>query len=307
MRINSLIEGRLCSACSRFSHSMAKRTRINPPPRSPPVAADTTFASHNAPSSSTISFRSRKIRKVINPAITSKEPPVNASSESSPQPLAITKPSSLEPEINQALQHLRNSDPLLAALIDKYNPPTFDSQSPPFQSLVKSILYQQLATKAAKSIYDRFITLCGGDSGVSPETLLALSAQQLRQVGVSGRKASYLHDLSEKYTKGDLSDASILAMDDDMLLARLIMVKGIGVWSVHMFMIFSLHRPDVLPVGDLGVRKGVQVLYGLKELPKPLQMEQACEKWRPYRSIGSWYMWRLMEAKALTGPAKKKK
>ena len=87
-------------------------------------------------------------------------------------------------------------------------------------------------------------------------------------------------------------------MDDESLLTMLTMVKGIGVWSVHMFMIFSLHRPDVLPVGDLGVRKGVQRLYGLKELPKPLEMEQLCEKWKPYRTIGSWYMWRLMDPKA---------
>lgn len=116
-------------------------------------------------------------------------------------------------------------------------------------------------------------------------------------MGVSGRKASYLHDLATKYKSGVLSDPSILEMDDEALLRVLTTVKGIGVWSVHMFMIFSLQRPDVLPVGDLGVRKGVQLLFGLKELPKPVQMEKLCEKWRPYRSIGSWYMWRLIESK----------
>lgn len=88
-------------------------------------------------------------------------------------------------------------------------------------------------------------------------------------------------------------------MDDETLLGELTAVKGIGVWSVHMFMIFTLHRPDVLPVGDLGVRKGVQRLYGLKELPKPAEMEKLCEKWKPYRSIGAWYMWRLMEEKGV--------
>lgn len=86
-------------------------------------------------------------------------------------------------------------------------------------------------------------------------------------------------------------------MDDDSLLSMLTMVKGIGAWTVHMFMIFSLNRPDVLPVGDLGVRKGVQMLYGLKEVPRPAQMEELCHKWRPYRSIGAWYMWRLVESK----------
>lgn len=125
----------------------------------------------------------------------------------------------------------------------------------------------------------------------------SLTAQQLRQIGVSGRKASYLHDLADKFRNGSLSDSSIVEMDDESLLTMLTMVKGIGVWSVHMFMIFSLHRPDVLPVGDLGVRKGVQRLYGLKELPKPLEMEKLCEKWKPYRTAGSWYMWRLMDPK----------
>lgn len=95
-------------------------------------------------------------------------------------------------------------------------------------------------------------------------------------------------------------------MDDETLATMLTAVKGIGMWSVHMFMMFSLHRADVLPVGDLGVRKGVQSLYGLKELPKPLQMEEICEKWRPYRSVGAWYMWRLMEAKTAKPPKKSK-
>ncbi|KAJ6378803.1 hypothetical protein OIU78_028931 [Salix suchowensis] len=141
---------------------------------------------------------------------------------------------------------------------------------------------------------------------LNPYTVLSLTAQKLREIGVSGRKASYLHDLAEKYQNGSLSDASILEMDDDMLLNRLTEVKGIGVWSVHMFMLFSLHRPDVLPVGDLGVRKGVQSLYRLKDLPQALEMEQICEKWKPYRSVGSWYMWRLMEAKALANKTAKK-
>lgn len=109
-------------------------------------------------------------------------------------------------------------------------------------------------------------------------------------------KASYLHDLSEKYANGSLSDSLILAMDDEKLMESLTRVKGIGVWSVHMFMMFSLHRSDVLPAGDLGVRKGVQALNGLKGLPEGSEMERICEKWKPYRSVGSWYMWRLMEA-----------
>ncbi|KAF3953620.1 hypothetical protein CMV_020956 [Castanea mollissima] len=116
------------------------------------------------------------------------------------------------------------------------------------------------------------LSLCVSESEVVPDTVLALDAAELRKL-------------------------------DESLVTKLTLVKGIGVWSVHMFMIFSLHKPDVLPVGDLGVRKGVQRLYGLKELPLPLQMEEICEKWKPYRSVGSWYMWRLMEAKGVVDSA----
>ncbi|PWA73999.1 DNA glycosylase [Artemisia annua] len=207
------------------------------------------------------------------------------------------KPLSSPNEITAAINHLRSSDPLLANLIDNLPPPVFDSHKPPFLALTKSILFQQLANKAGMSIYTRFVGLCGGEEGVGPETVLALNTQQLKQIGVSGRKASYLYDLANKYRNGILCDESVVKMDDRSLFTMLSMVKGIGSWSVHMFMIFSLHRPDVLPVSDLGVRKGVQLLYGLDELPRPSQMEQLCEKWRPYRSVGAWYMWRFVEGK----------
>ncbi|CAA7019383.1 unnamed protein product [Microthlaspi erraticum] len=236
-------------------------------------------------SASRINFRPRKIRKVSTD-------PLNP-------PLQITaSPLSSKSTIDIALRHLQSSDEVLGTVISAHNnPPVFDSSCPPFLSLARSILYQQLATKAAKCIYDRFLSLFdGGESGVLPESVISISAVDLRKIGVSGRKASYLHDLAGKYLSGVLSDEMILEMSDEELIDRLTLVKGIGVWTVHMFMIFSLHRPDVLPVGDLGVRKGVKDLYGLKNLPGPLQMEQLCEKWRPYRSVGSWYMWRLIEA-----------
>jgi DNA-3-methyladenine glycosylase II len=202
-----------------------------------------------------------------------------------------------EGELEYAIHYLRNADPLLASLIDIYQPPSFDTFPTPFLALARSILYQQLAFKAGSSIYTRFISLCGGEAGVLPETVLALTPQQLRQFGVSGRKASYLHDLARKYQNGILSDSAIVNMDDKSLFTMLTMVNGIGSWSVHMFMIFSLHRPDVLPINDLQVRKGVQLLYNLPELPRPSQMDQLCEKWRPYRSVASWYLWRLQESK----------
>lgn len=218
-------------------------------------------------------------------------------------PRIIARPLSSEGEVEAAIRHLRNADRQLASLIDIHPPPTFDSFHTPFLALTRSILYQQLAFKAGTSIYTRFIALCGGEAGVVPETVLALTPQQLRQIGVSGRKASYLHDLARKYQNGILSDSAIVNMDDKSLFTMLTMVNGIGSWSVHMFMIFSLHRPDVLPINDLGVRKGVQLLYSLEELPRPSQMDQLCEKWRPYRSVASWYLWRFVEAKGAPSSA----
>ncbi|XP_043711452.1 uncharacterized protein LOC122660280 isoform X2 [Telopea speciosissima] len=218
-------------------------------------------------------------------------------------PRIVGKTLSCAGEVAAAIRHLRTADPLLARVIDVYQPPSFDTFHPPFLALTKSILYQQLAYKAGTTIYTRFISLCGGEAGVVPDAVLSFSLHQLRQIGVSARKASYLHDLASKYRKGILSDASIIDMDDKSLFAMVTMVNGIGPWSVHMFMIFSLHRPDVLPIGDLGVRKGVQLLYGLEQLPRPSQMEQLCEKWRPYRSVGTWYMWRFAEAKGAQASA----
>lgn len=209
----------------------------------------------------------------------------------------VIKPLSADGEIELAIRHLRAADPLLGPLIDTHPPPQFESHHFPFLALTKSILYQQLAYKAGTSIYTRFVSLCGGEDAICPDSVLALSSQQLKQIGVSGRKASYLYDLANKYKSGILSDDTVVKMDDRSLFTMLSMVKGIGSWSVHMFMIFSLHRPDVLPVSDLGVRKGVQFLYGLEELPRPSQMEQLCEKWKPYRSVGAWYMWRFVEGK----------
>ncbi|XP_010070059.2 DNA-3-methyladenine glycosylase 1 [Eucalyptus grandis] len=275
-------------------------TPSSPPP--PPAAA-------TAAAASKIPFRPRKTRKLTNQRL-DPETAAAAFPSRSRRP-RILKPLSSDGEIELALGHLRRADPLLSALIGSLEAPTFASSARPFLALARSILYQQLATKAAQTIYARFLALFGGgggggedgEDGVSPDSLLALSPQQLRQAGVSGRKAGYLHDLAENFRSGALSDESILEMEDEALLTALTRVKGIGVWSVHMFMMFSLHRPDVLPVGDLGVRKGVQAMHELKELPKPLEMEELCEKWRPYRSVGSWYMWRLMESKAAAAKA----
>ncbi|KAI3978821.1 hypothetical protein MKX01_015996 [Papaver californicum] len=281
------------------------------PPPPPPLSPKSEETSQTQTSTtSKIPFRPRKIRKLEQPENTSeksfqehnsriKPPKISIQQIRALPPGIVTKTLSCEGEIENAIRHLKASDPILSRVIDSYDRPDFNSFDRPFLALTKSILYQQLAPKAGTSIYTRFISLCGGESSVVPESVLSLSPQQLRQIGVSGRKASYLHDLANKYKNGILSDSSIVDMDDKSLFTMLTMVKGIGSWSVHMFMMNSLHRPDVLPIGDLGVRKGVQLLYGLEELPRPSQMEQLCQKWKPYRTVASMYMWRLVDTKSL--------
>lgn len=255
-----------------------------------------------ATSTAKISFRPRKIVK--------KPPakPLTAATVPSPAPPVLPALSS-PGELAAALRHLHAADPLLSAVIASTDAPTFTSSPslPAFHSLARSILYQQLAPSAAAAIYARFLALlpsaAADDYAVTPAAVLSLAAADLRTIGVSARKASYLHDLAARFAAGDLSESAVAAMDEAALLAELTRVKGVGEWTVNMFMIFSLHRPDVLPSGDLGVRKGVQELYKLRALPNPEEMAALCERWRPYRSVGAWYMWRLMESK---GAAAKK-
>lgn len=208
--------------------------------------------------------------------------------------------------IAAGIEHLKYCDFKLKGVIEASKLPSFQTCTGPFHSLARTIVYQQLASNAATAIYNRLLHLCGGESSFTPAVISQLPAPELRSIGISARKASYLHDLSRNFLEGGLSDASIMVMEDDKLMSALTAVKGIGVWSVHMFMIFALHRPDILPVGDLGVRKGFSKLYGLKALPTPADMEKLSESWRPYRSLGSWYMWRLIESTAPIVIAKKK-
>uniref|UniRef100_A0A0D9WJV5 HhH-GPD domain-containing protein n=1 Tax=Leersia perrieri TaxID=77586 RepID=A0A0D9WJV5_9ORYZ len=276
------------------------RTRAAAPPRPAAAAGDATTTTTGK-----ISFRSRKIVKSTH----TKSKSVATTTIPPPLPLPPVLPALSSPgELAAALRHLHAADPLLSAVIASTAAPTFISSPslPAFHSLAHSILHQQLAPSAAAAIYGRFLALLP-TAAVNPAAVLALSAADLRGIGVSARKAGYLHDLAGRFAAGELSDLAVAAMEEADLLAELTKVKGVGEWTVHMFMIFSLHRPDVLPSGDLGVRKGVQELYGLPALPKPEEMAAICERWRPYRSVGAWYMWRLMESKgAATKKAKVK-
>lgn len=210
-----------------------------------------------------------------------------------------------EGAIAAAIEHLKGCDSKLKDVIETSKLPGFQICTSPFRALARGIVCQQLATHAGTAVFNRLLALCGGESTCTPAAVLQLSAPTLRGIGVSARKAGYLHDLSRHYIEGHLSDDAIEHMEDEKLITALTAVKGIGVWSVHTFMIFSLHRPDVLPVGDQGVRKAVAKLYGLTHEPDQAEMERLTAPWRPYRSLGAWYMLRLKEneSKAAGGRA----
>ena len=187
-------------------------------------------------------------------------------------------------------------DPRLGAHIKKMGRvrPTFAPRDP-FHALVRAVLSQQLSTKAADTIARRVVALVGGATSLSPESLLAADPSALRAAGVSWPKISYLRDLAEHVVDGRLDLHGLTHKTDDEIIVAITAIKGFGRWSAEMFLMFCLHRPDVFPVGDLGIVKGVQRLAGMKKRPKPRTMTRAADAWKPYRSVASWYLWRILE------------
>ena len=166
-----------------------------------------------------------------------------------------------------------------------------------FCSLAEAIVYQQLNGKAAVTIFNRLVALAG--EPLTPEGILKLSDEQLRSVGLSKQKSSYLKDLASKTAVGMLDFSRLPALSDDEVIEHLTQVKGIGVWTAHMFLIFSLRRPNVLPTGDYGVQVALKKHYRKRKLPKPKDMEKIARAWEPYRSVACWYMWRSLDIKTL--------
>ncbi len=213
----------------------------------------------------------------------------------------------------QALKHLRASDAKLAALIDRAGPFTLrlDPSPSPFESLLESILYQQLHGKAAATIHARVREYFGGDP--TPQLLLDTPDEPLRAAGASGNKIKALRDLAARTLDGTVpSHAAIRKMSDDEIVARLTEVRGIGTWTVEMLLIFRLGRPDVLPVTDYGVRKGYALTFQrlpksrpieAADLPRPEVLLKRGKRWAPYRSVASWYLWRACDLAKNTAPA----
>jgi DNA-3-methyladenine glycosylase II len=197
--------------------------------------------------------------------------------------------------MRKALNHLKKADPVLAVIIGKVGPYRMEFGEPTFHRLAESILYQQLNGKAAATIFQRF-TDAAGDP-LTPEGILKLSDQQMRGVGLSKQKTSYLRDLADKTRTGLLNFPQLASLSDQDVIEHLTQVKGVGVWTAHMFLMFTLRRPNVLPTGDYGVRTAIMKHYKRRKLPKPDQMEKLAKSWEPYRSIACWYLWQSLDLK----------
>ncbi len=196
----------------------------------------------------------------------------------------------------KAIAHLEKVDPVMADVISRVGKCTLEPRAEwtHFDALVRSIVYQQLSGKAAATIHGRVLTLIG-DGSETPGKIVATSHEALRAAGLSNQKESYMRNLAEHVLDGSLPIDSLHELTDEEIIAALTQVKGIGKWSAQMFLMFRLGRPDVLPDLDLGVQKGIQKAYRLRKLPTPKQVLSRGAKWAPYRTIGSWYMWRILE------------
>ena len=199
--------------------------------------------------------------------------------------------------MRKAVIHLKKCDPVLRAIIERVGPCRMEFGPAEFCSLAEAIVYQQLNGKAAVTIFRRFAALAG--EPIAPEGILKLSDEQLRGVGLSKQKSAYLKDLATKTAAGLLDFSKLADLSDEEVIRHLTQVKGIGVWTAHMFLIFSLRRPNVLPTGDYGVQMAVKKHYRKRKLPKPRDMEKIARAWEPYRSVACWYMWRSLDIKTL--------
>ena len=194
----------------------------------------------------------------------------------------------------KALTHLRRVDPVLSSVIDQCGPCSLRPQTEGthFEFIARSIIYQQLSTKAAATIHGRVQALCGGSI---TSALAGITDEALRGAGLSRQKLGYLRDLCARAADGTIDEKELPNLPDEEVIRHLVQVKGVGVWTAQMFLMFRLVRPDVLPVLDLGVRKGVQRAYRLRKLPDAKRVEKIAAAWAPYRTVGSWYMWRVLE------------
>ena len=202
-------------------------------------------------------------------------------------------------DVERGTRHLRRKDPVMRELIKRVGKLDLEARrrgrpADAYGALVRSIVGQQLSTKAARTIYERMTQLFDGGTP-TPRQLLDADPDAIRAAGLSRPKIAYLRSLAEHVLSGELELDRLDQLSDDEIVAELTAVKGLGVWTAHMFLIFHLSRPDVMPVGDLGVRNAARTVYELQELPTALELEELAEPWRPHRSVGALYLWRSLD------------
>jgi DNA-3-methyladenine glycosylase II len=201
--------------------------------------------------------------------------------------------------LRQASEYLAGVDPALAPIIAKAGLPTITPHKNYYQELVESIVSQQLSVKAARTIMNRFLDLFEGDDFPTPAQILSKTVEEFRAVGLSRQKGTYIQDLAVKVIEGTVKFNHLDVLSNEDVIAELTQIKGVGVWTVHMFLIFCMGRLDVLPTGDLGIKNGIYALYNLKEKPSPEEMEKLAKKhkWHPYESVASCYVWHSLDNK----------
>ena len=197
--------------------------------------------------------------------------------------------------IENALKHLADSDRRFSKLIKKFGSPDFEPQDNYFKSLVRSIIYQQLSGKSAFVIYSRLLKLFPVDQFPSPNELLLISDQIYRDIGLSKQKAIYIKEIAKAFKSKTVQSDKLKEMTNDRIRNDLIKIKGIGPWTIDMFLMFTLNRPDILPTGDLGIQKGYMIFFDIDFLPGKDYMIKNAEKWRPFRTIACWYLWKLVD------------
>jgi DNA-3-methyladenine glycosylase II len=198
--------------------------------------------------------------------------------------------------MKKAISHLKKSDTVLAGIIERAGAYKIRYSEPGFQTLVRSIVSQQLNGRAADTIFGRLQAAAKADP-MTPESILKLRPARMRSLGLSGQKMTYIRELARMTRSGEVNFEQCAALEDGAVVEHLTRVKGVGVWTVHMFLMFALRRHDVLPTGDFGIRMAMKKAYGLEEMPKPAEMEKIAARWRPYSSVACWYLWRSLEKK----------
>ncbi len=192
--------------------------------------------------------------------------------------------------------HLQQADPIMAEIIRRVGPCEFAVRQPTFETLARSITFQQLSGKAAGTIFGRLRKAVGRRFTAS--AFLKVTPEQLRACGLSKQKMASLHDLASRVARREIKFRQLGGLQDEEIIATLSQVRGVGVWTAQMFLIFALQRPNVMPLADLGIRNAVRRAYGLPELPKAAELSKIAEKWHPYCSIASWYLWRSLDGAA---------